>query len=266
MLYDKIALDDSATLELYIADKTVEYKRKAILIIPGGGYRCVCTDREGEPIALAFLQQGFNAFVLNYSVGGKKTYPAQLVEASKAMKYIRDNAEKYGIDSDNVFTVGFSAGGHLAASLATIWNREEIYNEIEIEYGYNKPKGVILLYPVITGVGEFARTVCFQNLLGTKEPTREQLEINSIQLNVTIESSPAYIIHAANDTCVPVENSLILAQAYSRQNVPYELHIYSRGEHGFALANEITWNGNPEFIQKENEKWIENVVRWSDTL
>ena len=266
MLYDKIELNDSASLELYIADKTAEYKRKGILIIPGGGYGCVCADREGEPIALAFLQHGFNAFVLHYSVAGKKTYPAQLIEASMAIKHIRDNSENYGIDSECVFAVGFSAGGHLAASLATMWNMEEIYKEITMQYGYNKPKGVILLYPVITGVGEFARTVCFQNLLGTKYPTTEQLEINSIQLNVTNESSPAYIVHAANDTCVSVENSLILAQAYSRQNVPYELHIYSRGEHGFALANEITWNGNPEFIQKENEKWIENVVRWADTF
>ncbi len=266
MLYDKISLDDSASLELYIADRTEKYSRKAILIMPGGGYRCICTDREGEPIALAFLKYGFNAFVLSYSVCGKKTFPAQLFEASKAMKYIRDNADEFGIDVENVFAVGFSAGGHLAASLATMWNMEEIYKEIEMPYGYNKPKGVVLAYPVITGVGEFSRTVCFQNLFGTKDLSDAQCKESSIQLNVTKDSSPAYIIHAANDSCVPVENSLLLAFAYSKNKVPYELHIYPRGEHGFALANEITWAGNDEFIQKENEMWVQNVVRWTDTL
>ena len=266
MFYDKISLDDSATLELYIADKTERYRRKAILIMPGGGYRCICNDREGEPIALAFLQYGFDAFVLSYSVCGKKTFPAQLIEASKAMKYIRDHAEKFGIEKENVFAVGFSAGGHLAASLATMWKMKEIYEEIEMPHGYNKPKGVILVYPVITGVGEFSRTVCFQNLFGTRELSDSQCEKSSIQLNVTKETSPAYIIHAANDSCVPVENSLLLAYAYSKNNVPYEMHIYPRGEHGFALANKITWGGNVEFIQKENEMWVQNVARWTDTL
>ena len=266
MIHDKVELDDSASLELYIADKTTEYSRKAILIIPGGGYRCVCTEREGEPIALAFLQYGFNAFVLKYSVAGRNVFPAQLIEASKAMKYIRDNADKYGIDVENVFAVGFSAGGHLAGTLATMWDMEEIYKEIEMPYAYNKPKGAILVYPVVTGIGEFARKPSFQNLFGCKEPNVEDLKKASIELNVTSKSSPAYIIHASNDTCVPVENSLLLAQAYTRCKVPYEMHIYPRGEHGFALANYITWDGNLEFIQEENEKWIQNVVVWADKL
>ena len=143
MIYKKIILDESSYLEAYIADKTEQFTRKAILVIPGGGYAGVCSEREGEPIALAFMPYGYNAFVLHYSVGRTKKFPAQLIEASLAMKHIKDNAEEYGIDKDEVYAVGFSAGGHLCATLGVMWNKKEIYDVADMEYGYNKPKGVM---------------------------------------------------------------------------------------------------------------------------
>jgi len=265
MKIQRIMLDDYAYLDAYVADKTEKHIRKAILVIPGGGYGGI-SDREGDPIALAFMPYGFNAFVLHYSVRGENTYPAQLIQASKAMKHIKDNAEEYGIDKDEVFAVGFSAGGHLCASLGVMWNRKEIYDEIDMPCGYNKPKGIMLVYPVISGVSEFAHKGSFQNLFGMDEPTYEQLKEASVELYVNEESSPSFIVHAANDTCVPVENSLIIAEAYSKCKVPFELHIYPRGEHGFSLANEITWDGKPEFIQEENAKWVENAAMWAEKL
>lgn len=265
MKIEKIMLDNSAYLEAYIADKTEKYTRKAILVIPGGGYAGV-SEREGEPIALAFMSYGYNAFVLNYSVAREKSFPAQLIQASKAMKHIKDNAEEYGIDKEEVFAVGFSAGGHLCASLGVMWNKKEIYEEVDIPYGYNKPKGIMLIYPVISGVSEFAHMGSFQNLFGTDTPSEEQLKEASIELNMWSESSPAYIVHAANDTVVPVENSLIIAEEYSKHKIPFEMHIYPKGEHGFSLANKITWDGNPEFIQEEDAKWIENAVKWAEKL
>ena len=126
------------TLTTYVAgtSKAMPFneKRKAILIIPGGGYE-FCSDREGEPIALSYVTAGFNAFVLTYSVTGHGSarWPIPLVDASSAMKFIRDHAEEFHIDPDYVFVVGFSAGGHLAASLGTIWDNDEVEAMLGIE-------------------------------------------------------------------------------------------------------------------------------------
>ena len=131
MINKRVMLEEGnehAYLDVYAAQEIKDFKRSAILIIPGGGYG-MCAPREGEPIAMAFLSHGFNAFVLNYSAG-HKAFPAHLIEASMAVKHIRDNAEEYRIDPDKVFVVGFSAGGHLAASLGTMWDRQEIYDAV----------------------------------------------------------------------------------------------------------------------------------------
>ena len=182
MLYEKIRLDEndeSVYLEAYVADKVGDFVRDAILVIPGGGYHTVCSNREGEPIAMAFMPKGYNAFVLHYSVR-KKPFPCQLVEASKAMKHIRDNAEHYNINPERIFTVGFSAGGHLAASLGTMWHIDEVYSEINMPYGYNKPRGMMLIYPVVSPVYHLPS---FENLLLGKV-TDEKLAECSIDKNV----------------------------------------------------------------------------------
>lgn len=266
MICKKIYLDESAYLDVYVADKIEGCERKALLIIPGGGYGFVCSAREGEPIAHAFMPYGFNAFVLHYSVAGEKTFPAQLIQASKAMKHIKDNAEEYGILKDEVFAVGFSAGGHLCASLGVMWNKKEIYDEIDMPYGYNKPKGIMLMYPVISGVSEFAHMGSFYNLFASENPSEDQLKSASIELYVNDEVCPAYIVHAANDTCVPVENSLILAMEYSKINIPFEMHIYPNGAHGFGLGNKITWCGYEESAGDNISQWVDDAVRWTNRV
>ena len=139
-------------LRAYISDimPEVQYskKRKAILVIPGGGYTFVA-DREGEPIAYEFLANGYNAFVLTYSVKENCEFPSPLIEASIAMKYIKDNADEFHINKDDISVIGFSAGGHMAALLGTMWHTKYVYDNIDMEYGYNKPKAMILAYPVI---------------------------------------------------------------------------------------------------------------------
>ncbi len=263
MLCKKIQLDDSAYLKTYVADKTENYTRKGVLVIPGGAY-CMVSDREAEPVALGFLPQGFNAFVLHYSVEGEKTFPAQLIQASKAMKHIKDHAEEYGIDPDRVFVVGFSAGGHLAASLATMWNKQEIYEEVEMPFGYNKPRGAMLIYPVITGDPAYSHQGSFRYLFDNETPDKEQLAKASIEQHVTENACPAYLIHAANDPSVPVENSLLLAMAYSKEKIPFEMHIYPRGKHGFSLGNPITAMGNEE--PNHNEQWLKDAAAWCEKV
>jgi len=268
MFHQKIMLEEgneNAYIETYVADKIEGFTRDAILVIPGGGYHDVCSEREGEPIALAFMAQGYNAFVLHYSVTSvsDKTFPAQLTEASLAIKHIKDNAEAYGIHKDRVFAVGFSAGGHLAASLGVLWNNKEVNEKIDMPYGYNKPTGVMLIYPVITDIGHVGS---FKNLFHTEQPTEENLNASCIDRNVTKDASPAFMVHTVDDAVVNVENTLSLAQVYTKAGVPYEMHIYPSAPHGVALGNDITKSGCDAWVNESIAKWVENAVFWAKNL
>lgn len=265
MINEKIQLTDDSEvyLETFVSPKVGNFVRDAILVIPGGGYGQVCDDREGEPIALAFLAQGFNAFVLHYSVGRKKPYPAQLIEASLAIKHIKDNAEKYNINPERVFAVGFSAGGHLTASLGTLWHSKEVYDAIDMPYGYNKPTGMMLIYPVLNN--HFGS---FQNLLCKDNPTEEEIALVDIVNNVDENTVPAYMMHTSNDPVVNVTNSLDMARKLKAFNKEFELHIYPDGPHGMALANKITeggWN-NPKMVNSAVEKWVEQATYWAKNI
>ncbi|MBQ7974571.1 MAG: alpha/beta hydrolase [Clostridia bacterium] len=255
--------DENVYLDAYIADKITGFTRKAILVIPGGGYGQVCSDREGEPIAQAFIPYGYNAFVLNYSTKSTsdKHFPAQLIQASKAMKHIKDNADEYGIDSEKVFAVGFSAGGHLTASLGSMWDLPEIYENVEMPYGYNKPAGTMLIYPVLSD-----HMGSFKNLLGEEAPTEEQLDRVRIHKHISENSSPVFMVHTSNDRTVNVKNSLELATVCAEKGILFELHVYPDAPHGAALANEITMCGNPKYNYPAMSKWIENAVEWAETI
>lgn len=269
MIFEKVYLDnepDDVYLECYVADPIGSYQRKGILVIPGGGYGAVCSDREGEPIAMAFLPHGYHAFVLHYSVARTKTFPSQLIQASKAMKYIRDHAKQWQMDPDNIFVTGFSAGGHLAGSLGTMWHKKEVYEAIEMPYGYNKPAGMILVYPVVSGIGDYTHPGSFQNLLGTDTPAQEQLAMCSLQCNVDERSVPLYLIHTSNDNLVNIQNSLVLAQAYGQRGMLFEMHVYPDAPHGVALANEITECGNPGWKDPCIAKWVENAALWAEKI
>ena len=269
MTHNRIFLDEqdkNIFLDTYISDKISGFTRKAILVIPGGGYGGVCSDREGEPIAQAFIPYGYNAFVLHYSVKRKRPFPAQLIETSKAIKHIKDNAEEYGIDPENVFVVGFSAGGHLAGSIGTMWHRKEIYDAIDMPFGYNKPTGMMLIYPVINGTEKFGHIGSFENLLCTDNPSMESLADTSIDLNVDENTVPAFIMHSSNDEIVNIKNSLAMANALSDRGMKFEMHIYPDAPHGVALGNEITRCGNARWVNSGIAKWIEQAVYWAENL
>lgn len=264
MLHKKIALEkcgENAYLETYVADKVGDFVRKAILIIPGGGYQDVCSEREGEPIAMAFMAHGYNAFVLYYSAG-KEVFPTHLIEASSAIKHIKDNADTYNIDPESVCVVGFSAGGHLAASLGTMWDKKEIYDVLDMPYAYNKPKGMMLIYPVISAK---YHVLSFDNLLGEKK-TEEALKMSSIENCINENSSSAYILHTSNDEVVDVRNSLALANALAEKKIKFEMHIYPDAPHGVALGNEITKCEVEKWCNSSIAKWVENAVEWAENL
>ena len=264
MIFEKIALsetDENVYLEVYAPDKIQKFTRDAILVIPGGGYAGVCSDREGEPIALDFVARGLCAFVLHYSVGAKAKFPRPLIEASKAMKFIREKADLYGLNPDRVFVTGFSAGGHLCAALGTLWHMDEIYKEIDMPFGFNKPTGIIPVYPVISALVPTHKG-SFQNLTGSLEPTEAELAEYSLETRVDEKSAPAFIVHTSTDQAVPVYNALCFAKAYADAKIPFELHIFREAPHGMALANKITEVGNPAWVNESAETWPHLATLW----
>ena len=263
MIFEKIELSEGASLDVYVADKVGGKKKRPLLVIPGGGYSAVCSDREGEPIAMAFMPYGYNAFVLHYTVGRKKPFPCQLIEAARAIKHIKDNAERYNIEPGELFVVGFSAGGHLAASTGVLWKNEEIYKSVDMPYGYNKPKGIMTIYPVISPKFEH-HIASFKNLWCTDTPTEEQLYAAAIEEHVDLDSAPAFIMHTATDKTVDVRNALVLANAYATAEVPFELHIYPNGPHGMALANSVTDCGRPDRNDPVVAEWVRHAAVWAD--
>lgn len=270
MIYKRVNFEGegkNAYLDVYVANPLKEAKRKAILVIPGGAYAHV-SDREGEAVGQAFMPYGYNAFVLNYSVSSESSdlFPRQLIQASKAIKYIKDNAEEFDIDPEKVFVVGFSAGGHLAASVATMWDLKEIYDEVDMPVGYNKPAGAMLCYPVISAKKGVAHEGSFLNLFGVEELTDELREKGSIENHVSEKTCPVFLMHTAGDPGVPVQNSLLMAQACAEKKVPFEMHVLPGNLHGISLANRLTAMGYEEMISPAVEKWVEHATLWAENL
>lgn len=253
------------TLTSYIAGTSDEIpfnqKRKAVLICPGGGY-AFCSDREADPIAHLYLSAGFNTFILRYSVyrtcGAK--WPAPLIDASAAMKYIRDNAEALNIDPDYVFVIGFSAGGHLAASLGTLWDNDEIEAKLGMKKGYNKPTGMILSYPVISGLG-YAHRGSFNNILCERKDDEDARRELSLELRVTEKACPAFIWAARPDSTVPIQNSLLFAGALADAGIPFEMHIYPTGGHGDSLGTAVVSRNLPIL-----SAWAADSIRWMNSI
>jgi acetyl esterase/lipase len=233
-------------------------KRPAIVVCPGGGYGGV-SDREGIPVALRFVGEGYSAFVLTYSVAPYK-YPTQLLEVSASIAYIRENSQKYNIDTDKIIVIGFSAGGHLVASIGTLWDEELITDTLKIEKGTNKPNGLILSYPVITS-GEYAHKGSFLNLIGDENENKELYEYLSLENRVSADTMPTFLWHTANDTVVPVENSLLFGMALSKNKVPFEMHIFPDGVHGLSLCNKLT-ACNENLLNPHCEQWFDLVINW----
>ncbi len=253
--------------DTYIREVSREFptnKRPAMLVIPGGGYG-MCSDREAEPIANQYLALGFNCFVLRYSVGenASKRMPSfsqPLLEASLTMSIIRKNAEEWNVDLEKIAVIGFSAGGHLAGSLATMWNDKAIFDELKIPAGSNKPNAAVLCYPVIT-FASLTHGGTKDNLLGKYNKDSSLIKKYSLESNVTSDTPPTFIMHTAEDGAVPVRNSLMFASALSEKNIPFELHIFPFGGHGMST-------GTSEVCVTENEyaaRWVEFSAKWLKT-
>ena len=269
MKHERIYLnpdDDRVFIDTYVTN--LGKNLPAMLVIPGGGYVAVCTEREGEPVALKFVSLGFNAFVLNYRVGKEgDVFPKQLLDAGSAMIYIREHAEEFGIDPKRVFAVGFSAGGHLCGTLATMFDYPEVRAAFGEKYKLVRPTGAILSYPVTTLTCE-THLSSFKNLLGRPSGEFTEDEVNRYSLDkvVKADSSPMFVWHTAEDALVPVQGSLTLGLALTRAHVPYRLTVYPYGPHGVVLSTKVTECGNAAFVQPLATGWPTDASEWMKTL
>jgi acetyl esterase/lipase len=226
--------DDIPTLTLYLPqpDKATGV---AIIICPGGGYLTLA-EHEGRPVAEWLNSIGIAAFVLKYRHAPRYRYPAPIEDAARAIRTVRARAAEWGVSKDRIGILGFSAGGHLASTIATHFDYGRAGASDPIERTSSRPDLLILIYPVITMRSQaYTHQGSKRNLLG-ENPSPELVQLLSNEEHVSKQTPPTFLIHTVEDAAVPYENSLLFAAALRKAGVPHELHIYERGRHGFGLA------------------------------
>ena len=225
----------SAVLTGYLLDESDELlnarPRPAVLVFPGGGY-FMTSDREAEPVALGYLAEGFNAFVLRYAVGADAPFERSLADAQAGLAWLGENADRVGIDSGKIAVVGFSAGGHLAACLGTVADV--------------KPGALVLGYPVT--LAEFGPPI--------------GKTIVDVAAAVTAATPPTFLFSTSGDSLVPIRNSLAFLAALAEHDVPFESHIYLLGPHGISLAKPLTSNGVAALVDAAVAQWLTDSVRF----
>lgn len=237
-------------------------KRPAVIVCPGGGYSN-CSPRESEPIALRFSGDGYQSFTLDYPVAPDR-YPSALLYLSAAVAWVRRNAEELGVIPDQIAVCGFSAAGHLCASLGALWNEEFISRQLSLADGENRPDAVILAYPVITS-GEFAHAGSFQQLLG-KDPDPALLEKLSIEKSAGPHFPPTFLWTTYTDQIVPAENSLLLAARLRQCGVNVEFHMFRKGPHGMSLCDKTTGSIKGTLVSPHCAHWVTLCMEWLQEL
>lgn len=251
-----------AALYLYLIDDSPSihiHKRPMIIVCPGGAY-AFTSDREAEIVALQFLAMGYHSAVLRYSVA-PAVFPTAALELGSGVMQIREHAQEWGIDPDQIVVTGFSAGGHLAASYCAFWNTEWMTGGLKAEAEKLRPNGMILGYPVITS-GEFAHQGSFHNLLGEEACESERQEV-SLERCVGEQVPRAFIWHTYEDASVPVQNSLLLVNALAANHIPVEFHLFEKGGHGLSLASRLT-NTTGHGPERAAAAWIPLVHQWME--
>ena len=236
MITEKIILNEerNVTLTTYLQPVGEEFAhikaRPAIIVIPGGGYD-FCSDREAEPIALAYLREGYQAFVLRYSVQQNKIWPTPLNDYDEAMALVRSRAEEWHIIPDKIAVIGFSAGGHLAASAATM--------------SVNRPNAAILIYAVLD-----------------EASAKEWNETAPDTVSAVDEKTcPCFVAASRTDTMVPAANAIAFCDALYRNDISFESHIYSYAPHGFSLADNTVRQSGWKITERAKD-WVRDSIGW----
>lgn len=249
-------------LETYILGDVMDGARNRktplVLICPGGGY-AMTSNREAEPIALQFNSMRYQAAVLRYSCA-PAVYPTALCEVAQSVKLIREHAEDWNVDAEKIIVMGFSAGGHLAASYGVFWNESWLTEKMQCDKQLLKPNGLVLCYPVISSKEEIAHQDSIKNLLGESYP--EMKEQVSLEDKVGKHTPKTFLWHTFTDPVVPFWNSFRFAEALGKAGVPMEYHLYPQGGHGLSLANEQTANEEGKGVEKVCQSWVPLLRSW----
>ena len=242
-----------------VYEMDVHRDRYPVLVLcPGGAYRFV-SERESDPVAIEFFAAGYNVFTLVYSCLDKACDLLPLRELSAAVIKIREKSTDWYCDPDRIAVCGFSAGGHLAASLATMWNEKELLDVFDTKNGMNRPNAVILGYPVILA-NEYAHEESIRYVSGSA-PGSDKYRFFSLDKHVSSETCPVFIWHTAEDDTVPCENTIYFAAALQKNKIPYECHIFPSGSHGLSVCTNETGSPKPHVRQ-----WVNLAINWLNEL
>lgn len=241
---------DIPELRIYLPEEG-QATGAGIVVCPGGGYGALATDHEGHQVAKWLNTIGVGAFVLKYRLGQRYKHPAPLQDAQRAIRHVRAHTKEWKLDPDRIGIMGFSAGGHLASTAATHFDKGDPKSEDPIERQSSRPSFAILCYPVISMTEAFGHTGSKRNLLGA-DPDPKLAENLSNEKQVTPDTPPTFLFHTGEDTGVPVENSIAFYQALRKAKIPAEMHIYQDGPHGVGLAP-----GQPGL-----ETWKDRLADW----
>ena len=244
------------TAQLIDGNPDNKEERPAVVVIPGGGYGHV-SYREGERIALSYNAAGYHTFILNYCVA-PHIHPLPILNIAKSLELIRENASQWGVAPNKIAVCGFSAGGHLAASISTLWNDTKIFGDDAQKNKLHRPDASVLCYPVITS-GEYAHKGSFINLSGSSEEIELWKEM-SLEARVDKNTPPAFLWHTFSDGTVPVENSMLYAMSLRKNDIQFELHIYPQGEHGMSLVSDETYWSVLKFTREY--PWMKQSIEW----
>ncbi len=287
--HKKIKLSETAYLEAYIPDESISYQVKkkwpALIICPGGAYM-ISAVKEGEAVALQFLAQGYACFVLRYSTFLKNRealqmelaeidetayYPTQILQLMTAMHLIRESGDEWGIDTKNIFTIGFSAGAHIAGMAATRWKDETLIRQLEFvpKLGELKPKGTLLCYPMLTGphrdeqlqVSGFQIDMMELCLAGHTSLSNEENDALCVGNYISSETAPIFIWHTQEDKVTQATDTTKFVEQLQQAGVSCEYHLFQNGQHGLSIANE-QYAKLAEDINKEVQLWLPLAFNW----
>ncbi|MBN1342564.1 MAG: alpha/beta hydrolase [Phycisphaerae bacterium] len=246
---------DKPSLRVYLPDKA-KATGCGIVICPGGGYGNLAMDHEGYKVAEWLDSIGVAGFILTYRHSGTGyRHPAPLQDAQRAIRTVRFRAKEWGVDPNRIGIMGFSAGGHLASSAGTHFDKGDKGAADPIDRVSCRPDFMVLGYPVISFTREFTHVGSKNNLLG-KDPSKELVELFSNELQVTPETPPTFLVHADDDKGVPPENSVVFYLALKKAKVPAEMHIYLKGDHGFGMRK----------TGLDSETWTVRCADWMRSM
>lgn len=282
---------EDVTLTTYILEDSPELlrgkTRPAVIICPGGGYFS-CSDREAEPVALKFASMGYHTFVLRYSVYGEEgmahlmegispkeesQYPNAMREVGKSMLIIREHAKEWLVDTDRIAVCGFSAGAHNAAMYATNWQEDIISGYFHEDKEKFRPAAAILGYTLsdylfmkesvkeCNPMDQAFFAGSNTSYMGTPSPDDEMLEKVSPARHVTKHTPPTFLWATSQDTLVPVQHSILMANALADHKIPFEMHIFEEGPHGLALATQASAEAKSQ-IYPDAAKWADLAGCW----